>query len=275
MRRVLVILIICWFSLFLFAVFSYTNKEQKFKLIFLDIGQGDSALIKFKDSSKMLVDCGANKKVLAKLGKYLPFYDRTIDYLLISHYDLDHYGGCIDILKRYRVKNIIHNGRNKDDEYYQEWDKYKKNEKANEIIINQQVKMNIANSTLIFLWPTEEGDNENNNSVVFKLINASTTILFTGDIEEKVEKKLIDQYCDDNNKHCGILESEILKVSHHGSGGSSSENFLQAVNAKKAIISVGKNSFGHPSLRVLEKLKRSFVEIFRTDEQKDIIFSSG
>jgi len=270
MRRVLVILIICWFLLFLFAVYVHINKEKEFKLTFFNIGQGDSTLIQFKDGSEMLVDCGQNRKVLAKLGKRLPFYDRTIEYLIISHYDLAHYGGCIDVLKRYKVKNIIHNGSNKKDKYYQEWDKYMKAEKANEIVIKGQTQLNIASSTLVFLWPIELEKNENDNSVVFKLINNETSVLFTGDLEEKKEKELITKYCNQNNERCDMLEAKVLKISHHGSGGSSSEDFLKIVNPAQAIISVGKNNFGHPSLRVLQKLKRNLIETLRTDILGDI-----
>ncbi len=271
MRRVLVVLIICWFLLFLFVVYVHINKEKNFKIIFFDIGQGDSTLIKFKDGSKMLVDCGPNKKVLAKLGKNLPFYDRTIDYLVISHYDLDHYGGCIDVLKRYKVNNIIDNGSSKNDKYFQEWNKFKKTEKANEIAIDNKSSLNIASSSLLFLWPIELSSDENSNSVVFKLIHSNSTILFTGDITEKDEKKIIYKYCIDNER-CEIIESQILKVSHHGSGGSSSDDFLEKVKPKKAVISVGKNSFGHPSLRVMQKLERHFIEMFRTDILGDVVF---
>src|SRR3989339_1455689 len=120
MRRVLVILIICWFLLFLLAVYVNINKPKHFEVIFFNVGQGDSSLIKFEDGKKMLIDCGPDKNVLSKLGRELPFHNRTIDYLVISHFDLDHYGGCIDVLKRYKVKNIIHNGSTKyDDKYWQ------------------------------------------------------------------------------------------------------------------------------------------------------------
>ncbi|MFH1291738.1 MAG: MBL fold metallo-hydrolase [bacterium] len=252
-------------------------REQQFQVVFFNVGQGDSALIKFENGQKMLVDCGPDKKVLAKLGENLPFYDRAIDFLLITHFDLDHYGGCIDVLKRYKVENIITNGGNKPaDKYWQAWDMSRKNEQSNEIIISQISTWEIADSKLEFLWPDLDDESNtpslkkdsNNQSIVFRLVHSSTTILFTGDMEEKVEKILVESYC---SSTCPALESKILKAGHHGSGSSSSEGFLRSVSPQKAIISTGKNSFGHPSLRVLRKLERQSIEILRTDELGDII----
>src|SRR3989344_9396567 len=101
----------------------YFQKQQShFYVVFLNIGQGDAALINFGNGQKMLVDCGPNRSILSALGRHLPFYDRTIDYLLVTHPDLDHYGGCVDVLKRFDVKNIIINGATKAyDPYWVIW----------------------------------------------------------------------------------------------------------------------------------------------------------
>ncbi|TAN33564.1 MBL fold metallo-hydrolase [Patescibacteria group bacterium] len=277
----LIIILGLLFNLFFFA-------EKGFRVIFFDVGQGDSALIQFDDGAKMLVDCGPNRKVLTKLGKYLPFYDRTIDYLLITHPDLDHYGGCADVLKRYEVKNIITNGAKKEfDAYWQVWYRYQQEERAVASVISGPKELAFAGSELNFLAPdpalgidTKDGD-YNNRSIVFRLSRASTTIMFTGDMEEPLEQALLAKYCSSQNtpppvppligEGCTALRSDILKVGHHGSDSSTSAEFLRAVNADKAIISVGKNRYGHPSLRVLKKLERAAAEILRTDEIGDII----
>jgi len=120
MKRIFLFLFICFFltsSLFIYVNY-YNQEKNDFQVIFFDIGQGDAALIKFNNDEKMLVDCGADKEILTKLGTRLSFYDQTIDYLLITHFDLDHYGGCIDVLKRYEVKYIITNGQKKEGDNY-------------------------------------------------------------------------------------------------------------------------------------------------------------
>lgn len=279
MRRVFLVIFISWLIILVLLVYVHFKQASKFQIIFFDIGQGDSALINFPDGHKMLIDCGPDKKVLAKLGKYLPFYDRTIDYLLITHFDLDHYGGCPDVLKRYEVKNIVTNGEIKpNDEYWRAWDQARKQEQANEIVIFQTSTWLMASSILEFLAPTKSYDlptgNSNNQSIVFRLTQAATTVLFTGDMEQDLEKMLLEKYClsaPQTSQDCPALSAKILKVGHHGSDSSTEMEFLRAVNPQTAVISVGRNKFGHPSGRVLAKLGRLGINILRTDQRGDII----
>lgn len=279
MRRVFLVIFISWLIILALLIYVHFKQANKFQVIFFDIGQGDSALINFSDGRQMLVDCGPDKKVLAKLGKYLPFYDRTVDYLLITHFDLDHYGGCLDVLKRYEVKNIITNGEIKpNDKYWQAWNQAGRQEQANEVVIWQTSTWPMASSTLEFLAPAKNYDllagNSNNQSIVFRLTQTTTTILFTGDMEQDLEEVLLKKYCSagsQSNQRCPALMSDILKVGHHGSDSSSGARFLFAVDPQTAIISVGRNKFGHPSLRVLAKLGRLGVNILRTDQRGDII----
>ena len=268
-------------SLSLLVYFFYkSSTKHSFKVTFFDIGQGDAALIQFSDGKKMLVDCGADRKILAKLGRALPFYDRTIDYVLATHPDLDHYGGCVDVLKNYKVKEIIINGHKKEyDPYWREWDKVVKNEGANIKILNSPQVWTIASATLEFLSPDEgldlnvSADDSNNYSIVFRLKNEGRSFLFTADMEAPLEEALLKKYCiSTSTEPCLALESDVLKVGHHGSDSSSGEKFLRAVNAKQAIVSSGKNNrYGHPSLRVLKKVERAGAEILRTDKLGDIV----
>ena len=253
-----------------------TQQEPLFKIIFFNVGQGDSALILFDNGAKMLVDCGPGRAVLPKLGKYLPFYDRTIDYLLITHPDMDHYGGCAEVLKRYQVKNILTNGVDKDNEdYWQIWKKYATAENAVEKRINAPESIEQGSARIDFLspdassgWPKVKGDN--NYSVVFRLIHATTSYLFVGDLESNGEALLVDRYCASSTP-CATLDSDYLKVGHHGSGSSSDDEFLAVVTPKIGVISVGKNQYGHPSLRTINKLERLGAQVWRTDELGDII----
>lgn len=268
------------------AYFFYTqNLARQFKVTFLNIGQGDSALINFGNGEKMLVDCGPDTSVLFALGRNLPFYDRTIDTLLVTHPDRDHYGGCVDVLKRYNVKNIILNGHKKlDDPYWVAFDEAARAEPGAKIeVINGGEKMQVGSSTLNFYSPDANlylpiaAADSNNYSIVFKLTAPNKkTFLFTGDMEEPLETALMKKYCGvvdrgQNTDACLALQTDVLKVGHHGSNGATGEDFLKAVAPKIAVISVGKNRFGHPTLRVIRHLERAGATILRTDQLGDIV----
>lgn len=269
--------------LLLGCVFYYRQNNRRppeFKVTFLDIGQGDASLIQFNNGQKMLVDCGKDKKILARLGETLPFYDRTIDFLVVTHPDLDHYGGCVDVLKNYTVKEIILNGGQKQyDPYWRTWDEAVQDEGAIIKIINKAEVWAIGSSTLEFLSPDKSlvvnvpADDSNNYSIIFRLKNNNENFLFTADMEVPLENALLNKYCIvTSTEPCPVLQSDILKVGHHGSDSSSGEDFLRAVGAKVGIISVGvNNKYGHPSRRVMKKLERAGMEILRTDQLGNII----
>lgn len=122
------------------------------------------------------------------------------------------------------------------------------------------------------LWPSKNETVSknviNNNALVCKMVSKKVTMLFTGDIEQKAEKAILNKY----KANIGILKSDILKVAHHGSKTSSTKEFLEAVKPNTAVIGVGKNNnFGHPNKSVLERLKRLGCRIYRTDESGEII----
>lgn len=274
MSYIIVLLIITLAVLVYLKFFEQIN----YRIIFFDIGQGDSALIRFENKEKMLVDCGPDRSVLNKLGRYLPFYDRTIDYLIVTHFDLDHYGGCDEVLERYKVKNILINSDNKSgDKYFDNWTISLKEERANVKIVTSSFSFDIAGARIEVLSPDPNIPSSiisgNNHSIVFRLTHGTTTVFFSADMEEPVEKELINYWCEtlENGELCQNLQSEYLKVGHHGSDSSSGSDFLSAISPKIAIISVGKNHFGHPSLRVLRRLERIGAQIWRTDELTDII----
>lgn len=248
--------------------------RHTFHVWFLDIGQGDSTLIQFENGQTMLVDCGPNKKVLSELGKVLPFYVRKIDYVLATHPDLDHYGGCVDVLKNYQVAHIVTNGRGKpNDAYWQTWDVVMRSEQADVITIASPTVWTIASDTLQFISPDPDlaldaaSDDSNNYSVVFRLTHDTKRFLFTGDMETLLEKAVIQKYCSTSAQSCEMLQAEVLKVGHHGSPGASSDPFVRLVNPQTASISVGKNNrYNHPSLRVVRRLERLGTKVLRTDQ---------
>jgi len=264
--------------LFLIAVmvwiFVFTEARTGFlKVKFLDVGQGDAEFIETPDKKQILIDGGPDMSILEKIGKELPFYDRYIDLVILTHPEADHLNGLIEIVKRYDIGAIIMTGVFRNTGQYKEFLNIIKNKKipvylaksGGEIDFGNNIKMDI-----LYPFDNLKGkviSDSNNTSIVAKLIYGNFETLFTGDIEKSVENKLIKSGLN--------LKSDILKIAHHGSKTSSGEEFLKAVNAILAVIEVGKdNTYGHPHQEVLERLKN--LQIFQTGKDGDIkILSDG
>jgi competence protein ComEC len=255
------------------AVFSLKNQELE--IIFFDIGQGDSILIKTKNNQQILIDGGPDDSVVDKLGENLPFYDKKIELIILTHPDKDHLSGLVEVVKRYQVDKILKTGVECSTEVCQILlEQIQKKKIPVEIAQAGQTIFLDKNIFLGILNPSENlfGENvknKNDASIVAKLIAGKNSVLFTGDITSKSEKKLVE-----NNFN---LQSDFLKIAHHGSKYSTSENFLKEVSPETAIISVGKNSWGMPTKEVLEKLDRKKIKVYRTDIDGDvrIIFSEN
>ncbi len=246
---------------------------------FLDVGQGDATLLRFPDGSDMLIDCGKDSRVLTALGRALPSSDKTIEYLIITHPDLDHYGGCIDVLNRFDVKMIAYTGYEKEEGgAYDIFLEKAEGERAVTRLIQKREMWDIASTTVDFLYPDHDAaldpsipgiptkDESNNTSLIMRIALGTSDMLLTGDMGVDLETHLVKTYGD-------ILDVDVLKVGHHGSAGSSGEEFLSAVTPDYAVISVGKNNgYGHPTARVLKRLERVGATILRTDEMGDISF---
>lgn len=247
------------------------SASRKASIAFLDVGQGDAILIKTPFGQNILIDGGPDSSVIGKLEDELPWWDRTIDLAVLTHPHDDHVAGLIDVFKRYHVKKILYSGVVHDSPAYLEWLKLVRDQSVPLAIIDRPQKI-IFGSDCFFdiLYPRSSFlglsvPNLNNSSLVAKFVCANDSVLFTGDAESEVEAELIEGGVD--------LHARILKTGHHGSDTSSSEKFIKAVSAEKAVISVGAdNKFGHPSLRTLKRLERSDAEILRTDLSGTIRF---
>lgn len=182
-----------------------------------------------------------------------------IDYVIISHFDFDHIGGLLYVMDKMKVKNVIISKQPEESVNYDDFIKIIKNKKINLIIVNAGDRLKISNEVYFdILWPNSDefiSENAlNNNSIVCKLNYKSFSMLFTGDIEEIAEKRILEKY----KNNLGFLKADILKIAHHGSKSSTTQEFLDAVRPKKALIGVGKNNkFGHPSNIVIERLENS------------------
>lgn len=278
-------LALLFFLLFVWNVQKATQIVQSFfvdtstntlHVSFLDIGQGDATFIRFPTGETMLVDCAKDKVVLPALGRVLPFWQREIDYLIVTHPDSDHYGGCIDVLDRYRVKEIILNGFTKQDNFYKSFTEAVRLEQAKEHVVTTPFSWHIGGVEVAFLYPDHDmrensgvpgntGDTESNNtSIIMKVSYGFEDILLTGDAEKELEEYLVQRYGN-------LLDVEVLKAGHHGSPSSSIAPFVSTTSPLYGIFSAGRNNtFGHPSERVIRRFERVGSSIWRTDTQGDI-----
>lgn len=262
---------LCLVLLF-FGVWVYfpLNQENNLQVFFFDVGQGDASLIRTPDGKNILIDGGPDEKILSSLSEALPWWERTIDLIILTHPHDDHIVGLVAVLKKYRVKQVLQSGVKYSNPSNLAWtqDLAKKNIKIN--IAERPQEINLGpDCNLKILYPLQsfsgiEIKNLNNSSIVSRLDCEGEEVLFMGDAEKEVEAELLVAYSD--------LKSKIIKTGHHGSETASTEEFLLAVDSEKAIISVGEgNKFGLPDLRILRRLERLGIQIFRTDEDGTIV----
>jgi len=267
------ILVFLFFSNILAWIAVYDLTRPKFlEVNFFDVGQGDAIFIETPKRNQILIDGGPSSVILEKLGKEMPFWDRDIDLIILTHPDTDHLRGLIEIFKKYKIEKILSTGILKDTPEYKEWEAAVQNQKAKIFIARAGQRIKAGKVYSDILWPMEnlEGKivkNDDNTSIVIKLIFNKESFLFTGDIDKSIEGELIEKY---------DIDSDILKVAHHGSKTSTSEEFLGKVLPEIAVIQVGENKYGHPHSEVLERLKFFDIKTLRTDEKGDVkIISDG
>jgi competence protein ComEC len=267
-------ILLCILSYLSYQIFVEVKPLQ---VVFLDVGQGDSILIQ-KGTKQILIDGGPSGKVeMAKLGKYLPYFDRQIEIVIATHPDKDHIAGLVEAARNYKIGKVLTTAAEKDTQVFKEWREvldYNKVEtlevwRGTEIEFSEKAKMKI-------IHPSEKIDSSageaNDKSIVARLDYGENSFLFTGDIESGAEKEILESLPAGGGGEENI-DVDVLKVAHHGSKYSSSEAFLEATSPREAVISVGKNnSYGHPAEAVLNALKSRNIEILRTDEIGDIIF---
>ncbi|MFZ5919167.1 MAG: DNA internalization-related competence protein ComEC/Rec2 [Chloroflexota bacterium] len=262
-----VVLVLVWAVVF-------SQPDGKLHLIFLDVGQGDAIFIQTPRGQQALIDGGPEPSVLlARLGEQMPFWDRSLDLVVLTHPDADHLTGLVEVLARYHVDEVIESGYASGSPTYLRWRELL-DEKAipileghtgDQITLDGSVAMTVLHPGVELVSGTDA--DANNNSVVIRLVMGNFSALLPGDIEAVVEQELV--------RSGQPLASTVLKAPHHGSDTSSSAAFLEAVRPQLVVISVGKdNHFGHPSPEALERL--ALFSTVRTDEQGTVeIISDG
>jgi len=256
------------------AVVKSVSTDHNLEVVFFDVGQGDSIFIETSDGFQVLIDGGPGLAVLEKLGEEMAFYDREIDLIILTHPEHDHMFGLLEVLKRYEIKNILWTGIIRDTAEWKEWKRLIEEEGANILIAETGQKIVLSeNIYLSILYPFESLEGQetkytNDTSIVAELIFNNVSFLFTGDISKKIEKQLVDEYID--------LESDILKIAHHGSKTSSCLEFLEVVSPELVVISVGENRWGHPHPETLANLEKFGIQVLTTRNYGDIkIVSNG
>ena len=254
----------------LYLALLFININSRFLIIkpfvtFLDVGQGDSNVIVMPGGKTILIDTAGSYNMNGKIvnNRLIPYLNsigiNKIDYLILTHGDFDHMGDSIYLINNYKVKNVV---LNNDD--FNELETNLINELKNKKIkYYQNVEKIPISNNIITILNTEEYDNENDNSNVIYIELNNYKFMFMGDAGVDKEKDILERY--------NISNIDVLKVGHHGSKTSSSKSFINKINPKYSIISVGKNNrYGHPNIEVLNNLDHS--KIYRTDEDGSIMF---
>lgn len=242
--------------------------EDVIKVHFIDVGQGDATLIELHGYTT-LIDAGPNSSA-ERLINYLKGEKiKNIDYVIATHPDEDHIGGMDEVLSKFKVKNFYAPKIIKNTETFESMIKELKKQNLKINVPYKGLELDLGeNAKLTFLTPLDQSSNSDNNlSLVTKIHYKDNSIIFMGDCETEVEKELL--------KDSDMLESNIIKLGHHGSKSSSSTVFLKKIAPDYAIISCGKNNkYGHPHKETIDKLDSLGIKYYRTDIDGNIVFRS-
>lgn len=259
MQRITFLLSLLAISIWL-AVFTTDNQLH---IIACDVGQGDAVLIQ-KQNTQILIDGGPSNKVLDCLGKHMPFYDKDIEFVILTHPQEDHYGGLIDVVKNYNVLQLGHNAQEPSNMSYEVLRKEMGGRGVDTITLHKGQTIRVGMIYLDVLNPLDNSltADSNNQGIVTLLRYGQFKALFTADVEQGASDKL--------SEYPEIEKIDYIKVNHHGSKNGLSQKLLDVTNPNTAVISVGKNSYGHPHEEVIKKLSDKGIKILRTDLLGDI-----
>ncbi len=243
---------------------------REVQLHFIDVGQGDAILVR-TPKGDVLVDTGGHTSA-DNLKAYLDEHNvRDLEYVIFTHPDLDHIAGGGEVLNHYHVKRVIRPRHDSSTKTYAALSDLIKNIKVEDIRADAESEFNIGEVKFTILAPLEENVSTNNDaSVVLRVGYGNTSALLTGDAQMKAEHEMVSKY---GSTKGGMLDCDLLKVAHHGSGTSSSEAFINAVRPEYAVISCGTNNkYGHPDEETIRRLKDARANVFRTDNDGSIVF---
>ena len=255
-------------------VFYLEDRRGRVFLHVFYVGQGDAIFIEAPNGNQVLIDGGPDDRIMEKLAAAMPFWDRSIDLIILTHPHADHLDGLLEVLKRYEVGMVLESGVNHSIPEYGEWRDLIAKKNITRVLAERGEMVKLGGGiSLNVLTPFQSFDgitvkNVHDAAVIVKLGYASSSALLMADAEAALEKKMV--------LSGGNLKAEVLKVGHHGSKTSTSRELLEAVRPRFAVIAVGKkNRYGHPVQEVLDRLADYGITIYRTDRDGDIVFASN
>jgi len=267
-KLVLIFFLLCLFALAI--LYFFQKPDGRLHLVFCDVGQGDAILVTDPKGNQILIDGGPDSSVLSCLSGNMPFWDRTLEMVVSTHPEKDHFGGLIEVLKRYQVKKVLHTSAVNKGEDFEAFRKEVESPRISKIVAKrgQRIQFGSGLRAEVF-WPPDGNfpygvsSSLNEESVVLKIAFGNFCAVLAGDVDSNVEQTLLSLG--------GISNCPVLKFPHHGSATGVSDVFLKTLAPKTAVISVGENNkFGHPTNEALTSLSKVGAKIFRTDKNGEV-----
>ena len=239
---------------------------------FLDVGQGDAVFIQAPNGNQLLYDAGPpSGALLRSLSDVMPFYDRSIDVAVLSHPDMDHVGGFLDVFSRFAVSAVLLSGANSENGIYDEVVQTIAGNHTAHFIARKGMQVNLGDGVVVdVLYPDRDTTRMETNeaSIVLRIHYGETAFLLSGDLPSALEEYVVAR--EGSNLH-----ANVIKLGHHGSRTSTSPLFLVAVHPDIAVVSAGLNNrYGHPHKEVLDELKEFNIPALSTATEGSIIFES-
>jgi competence protein ComEC len=252
--------------------FQYVHAHNDLAVAFLDVGQGDAVLIQSPSGRQVLYDAGPpSGAVLSGLDSMMPFYDRSLDAIILSHPDLDHTGGFPDVLRRYHVGLALEPGVFSGNGAYEAVESEITNSHVPRFLAKAGMTLDLGDGVkLHVLYPDRDvtGFDTNDASIVLLIEYGKTRVILSGDLPSAYEEQVVARYGKE-------LHAQVLKLGHHGSRTSSSPTWLATVRPEIAVISRGiDNKYGHPHKEVLGQLAQLNIPFLDTAVQGSIVFHS-
>jgi competence protein ComEC len=240
--------------------------DERTKIVFCTVGQGDATYIRINNKIDVLIDAGPDKSVLSCLGKFMPFWDKEIEFAFLSHPNDDHYNGYFFIADRYKIDHFITVKSSIVSKTYIRLMTIISTKKIPFLYSVSGDKFKVGDGQFISYWPPIDfkSYNDNDFSQILLFKERGFNVLFTGDASPFILDRL---------SHKSLPRINVLKIPHHGSKNGLTKHFLGLADPGIAVISVGKNNpYNHPNQDILDMLKAKNIKIRRTDEEGNIVF---